>query len=80
MKNICAFCGGDVEQRITRVIEEINDDIIIIEGVPADVCVRCGEKEFTPDTVRRLERIRKERIGITMEVKVPVIEFDKVVV
>ncbi|MDW8241319.1 MAG: YgiT-type zinc finger protein [Acidobacteriota bacterium] len=80
MKNICAFCGGDVEQRLTRVIEEIGDEIIIIEGVPAGVCVRCGEKEFTPDTIRRLERIRQERTGIAGELKVPVVEFEKVTV
>ncbi|HXF05965.1 MAG TPA: YgiT-type zinc finger protein [Blastocatellia bacterium] len=80
MKNICAFCGGDVEQRISRVIEEIGDEIIIIEGVPAGVCVRCGEKEFAPDTIRRLERIRQERVGIAAESRVPVVEFEKVTV
>jgi len=79
MKNICIFCGGDIERRITRVIEEIGDDILIIECVPAGVCIRCGEKEFTPETVRRLEHIRKERAGITSERKVPVVEFDKVI-
>lgn len=80
MKNICAFCGGDVEQRISRVIEEIGDEIIIIEGVPAGVCVRCGEKEFAPDTIRRLERIRQERVGIAAELRVPVVEFENVTV
>ena len=80
MKNICVFCGGDVEPRVTRVIEETGDDILIIEDVPAGVCLRCGEKEFSPDTVRLLERIRKERTGITTERRVPVVEFDRVAV
>ncbi|MBI1925659.1 YgiT-type zinc finger protein [Candidatus Poribacteria bacterium] len=78
MKNICVFCAGDVEQRMTRVIEEIGDDLIIVEGVPAGVCVRCGEKEFAPDTVRLLKRIRKERTGITAQRMVPVVAFEKV--
>ena len=78
MKNICVFCGSDVEQRMTRVIEEIGDDLIIVEGVPAGVCVCCGEKEFAPDTVRLLERIRKERAGITAQRMVPVVAFEKV--
>lgn len=67
-----------MEQRITRVIMEIGDDIIIVEGVPAGACIRCGEKEFTPETVRCLERIRRERMDIATERKVLVVEFDKV--
>jgi YgiT-type zinc finger domain-containing protein len=78
VKNICVFCAGDVEQRMTRVIEEIGEDLIIVEGVPAGVCVRCGEKEFAPDTVRLLERIRKDRASITAQRMVPVVAFEKV--
>ncbi len=63
---------------MTRVIEEIGDDLIIVEGVPASVCVRCGEKEFAPDTVRLLERTRKERAGITAQRMVPVVAFERV--
>ena len=63
---------------MTRVIEEIGEDLIIVEGVPAGVCVRCGEKEFAPDTVRLLERIRKDRASITAQRMVPVVAFEKV--
>ncbi len=79
MENICAFCGGRVEPKITRVIEEvgseIDNEIIIIEHVPADVCKQCGEKEFTPEVARHLERIRTERLGVVAERTIPVAEY-----
>ncbi len=36
MKNICVFCGAKVEPKITRVVEEIGNEIMIIDNVPAD--------------------------------------------
>jgi len=78
MRNTCVFCGGDVEERVVRVVEDVDDELIIVEGVPAGVCTRCGEREFSPDTVRRLERIRLGRQGITGRRSVPVAEFDRV--
>ncbi|MBI3944993.1 MAG: YgiT-type zinc finger protein [Armatimonadetes bacterium] len=77
MRNTCVFCGGEIEHRTARVIEEIGDEIIVVEGVPAGVCVRCGEKEFTPATIRELERIRRERGKITARRAVPVVEYGK---
>lgn len=77
MRNVCAFCGGEVEHRVTRVIEEVDDDIVVVEGVPADVCVRCGEKEFSPETIRRLERIRREHKRLTERRSVPVADYAK---
>jgi YgiT-type zinc finger domain-containing protein len=77
MKNICVFCGAQVEPKITRVIEEIGNEIIIIENVPAGVCRQCGEKEFTPEVVRHLERICKERVGVVAERTIPVAEYSK---
>ena len=74
---MCTLCGGDVEHQATRVIEEFGDEILVVEGVPAGVCVCCGEKEFAPDTIRRLERIRQERGRITARRAVPVAEYDE---
>lgn len=78
MRNICVFCGGDIERRLIRVVIEAGDDIVVVENVPAGVCVQCGEREFSPEVVRRLERVRRERIADAKELRVPVIEFDAV--
>ena len=80
MKNVCVFCGGDIRQDVTRVIEEAGDEVIIVEGVPAGVCTQCGEREFDPDTVRRLEDIRAGARGSARQRVVPVVEFGGAVV
>lgn len=78
MRNVCVFCGGDVEKRITRVIIDTGDELLVVENVPAGVCTQCGEKEFSPEVVRRLEYIRRERVTADKELRVPVVEFETV--
>lgn len=78
MRNVCVFCGGEVENHVTRVIIETGDNIIIVENVPAGVCTRCGEKEFSPEVVRRLEHVRREQVAADRELRVPVVEFEAV--
>jgi YgiT-type zinc finger domain-containing protein len=54
-----------VEQKVTYVLEQ-QGKVIIIEHVPARVCVETGERLFAPDIVERLQRIvwsRKRRFA-----------------
>lgn len=45
-----------VEQRVTYVIE-VEGRIIVVENVPARVCLETGERFFAPETVERLQQI-----------------------
>ena len=52
-------CPGEYEQR--EVVHTIHqgDRIIVIDHVPAEVCTICGDVLFTPETVRKIEAIRR---------------------
>jgi YgiT-type zinc finger domain-containing protein len=54
----CFYCGGT--NREPKEVEEFLsvDDYAVRCKVPATVCLRCGERYFDPDTVRRFEKIR----------------------
>jgi HTH-type transcriptional regulator / antitoxin MqsA len=75
----CHVCG---EQMVEDQINQdfwIKGKLIVIEGVPAGVCPRCGEKVVRAgvgrqiaDLIQNSKRLRKAR---TM--KVPVISFTK---
>lgn len=55
----CPVCGGRV---ITKDVEKIvkgGTDTAIIR-VQAEVCLRCGERLYSPDTVRGFEDIRRK--------------------
>jgi len=53
----CYFCGGEVvECRITHFRQTPNA-MAEFRGVPCEVCLVCGEKYFSAETIRRLEQL-----------------------
>lgn len=55
MVDRCHEYGRTVfEAKHVRVIFDREGHIKIVDQVPADVCVQCGEKYFTPDVTRAL--------------------------
>ena len=58
----CSFrgCPGDYEERRIVQTQRRGDSIIVINGVPAEVCDVCGDVLLTADTLRRLEAIVRE--------------------
>lgn len=55
----CPVCNGDLE---SRKVEKIlrGGGITVTIKVPAEVCLRCGERFYTEDIVRRFEEIRNK--------------------
>jgi len=49
-----------VDQRVTYTVES-DGKIIIVENVPARVCVETGERLFSPETVERLQQMIWEK-------------------
>ena len=53
----CAVCGHKVSR--SEVVDEvfkIDGEYVLVERIPAEVCVRCGEQSFsleTAETVRQ---------------------------
>ena len=54
----CYLCGGKAEKRPVTYSLQTNRGLVLIEGVPAFVCIQCGEKLFELRVIRTLERIR----------------------
>ena len=77
MKNICAFCGGDIEQSLVTYVRERNGDFLVVENVPAGVCQQCGEREYDFEVAARLERIFRGALKPTKHKKVPVADFQE---
>jgi YgiT-type zinc finger domain-containing protein len=63
-----------VERRV-RYTLEVEGKLIIIENVPARVCLETGEQFFSPETVEHLQEMVWEQRKPTRVVAVPVFEF-----
>lgn len=57
--NKCYICHGKMEKKRITVEREWQGNKIIIEDVPASVCVQCTEQYFDAETTLSLERIKK---------------------
>ncbi|MEG3833681.1 MULTISPECIES: YgiT-type zinc finger protein [unclassified Microcoleus] len=63
-----------VEQKVTYTLE-VNGKFIIIENVPARVCVETGDRFFSPETVEQLQKMIWEERKPIRVIKTPVFEF-----
>jgi YgiT-type zinc finger domain-containing protein len=74
----CRVCGGEiVERELPQLLRGGRYTASIT--VPAEVCLHCGERLYSPETVKRFEEIRTklerqetgefEPIGQTFEVR-----------
>ncbi len=51
-----------VETNVSYILETERDRFVVIENVPARVCIETGERFFSPDTVEYLqETVWKEK-------------------
>lgn len=57
----CAItgCPGEYEIRKIAHLERWDGQAVVIDHVPAEVCAVCGDVLFAPETVRRLELLRR---------------------
>jgi YgiT-type zinc finger domain-containing protein len=63
-----------VEQKVTYTIE-LDGKFIIVENVPARVCLETGERFFAPETVERLQQTVWEGRRPQRVIETPVFEF-----
>lgn len=55
---LCYNCGGELERRVVRLVETAaNGEPVLINSVPAKVCVRCGAKVYSSQVAQELLRI-----------------------
>jgi YgiT-type zinc finger domain-containing protein len=70
----CYFCGGEVEENIIELEFRWKGKLYILEAVPTGVCRQCGEKYFTAEVSKAMDRSIEEG-HVKRTVEVPVLEF-----
>ena len=63
-----------VPEKVTYTIE-VEGQLIVIENVPARVCLETGEQLFSAETVERIQQLISRRQKPTRMMEVPVYEF-----
>jgi YgiT-type zinc finger domain-containing protein len=62
----CLLCKGEMQDKYTTFMTELDDSIVIVKKVPTQVCEQCGEETYTAEVAEQLERIvAASRLAIT---------------
>jgi YgiT-type zinc finger domain-containing protein len=55
----CPVCGGEiVEKEVEKLLRGGTNTAVF--RVMADVCLKCGERFYAPDTIRKFDEIRRK--------------------
>lgn len=63
----CNYCNGvdTVEEKVTRFCACEGAQPFFVENVPAFVCLLCGDKSYSGETLESLEQIRDGKFAAT---------------
>ena len=53
----CLMCKGNLENKNTTFMVQLDNCIIIIKNVPSQVCKQCGEVSYSDEVTKQLERL-----------------------
>ncbi len=70
---VCDNCGA-LEARIRKITRTYGSgaSLLVIERIPVVSCSHCGESYLEPETVRAVERIKRNRRELAKRRSVPV--------
>lgn len=62
----CFMCKGNMTDKYTNFMVDIDNCIVIVKNVPSQVCSQCGEVSYSNEIAKRLEDIVNQcRTSIT---------------
>ncbi|MBI5215873.1 MAG: YgiT-type zinc finger protein [Ignavibacteriae bacterium] len=71
----CDLCGGIIVEQVTSYSIETKGKMHLIEHVPARVCTQCGERFYSPSTVRKIQEAIWQERQPDKFIQMPVIDF-----
>ena len=72
---VCPTCGGTLEERKIELDFRDKGRLVVIEGVPAQVCQDCGERLVSAAASRAIDALLESGAKPAREITVPVLSF-----
>ncbi|MCR4420613.1 MAG: YgiT-type zinc finger protein [Clostridia bacterium] len=72
---VCPTCGGTLEEREIQLDLRHKGRLVIIEGVPAQVCRDCGERLVSAASSKAIDVLLESGARPVREIAVPVLSF-----
>ena len=66
----CPFCGGTREDKITTIPVVVDEKVVVVKGVQAEVCRTCGEAFLSTEMADTVADIVRDAINKNVELTV----------
>lgn len=76
-QDFCEYCNAQLDdtEKFVNVYRHRKNQHFIFEQVPAQVCPRCGERYFSAEVVREMDRLMQSPSASSHSVNVPLISW-----
>jgi HTH-type transcriptional regulator / antitoxin MqsA len=72
----CHVCGSiETKEEYANEVFQIDNKPVLVEHIPATVCVRCGEETFSRETTERIRRMVQGEAKPVKSVSMEVFNF-----
>lgn len=68
----CEYCGGDIVEKRVTLHRRMRGKYILIENVPAGVCVKCGTRYYAANVLKTVQASVRGRRQANRQILVPV--------
>jgi len=73
---LCLVCKTDTTSQLVIYSQVHNGQLVAVENVPADVCPRCGEQYFAPETADKIQKVIYSG-DATKKLEIPLFDYSK---
>ncbi|MBC7326234.1 MAG: YgiT-type zinc finger protein [Moorella sp. (in: Bacteria)] len=73
--DVCPTCGGTLEEGETQLDFRHKGRLVVIEGVPAQVCKDCDERPVSAAPSRAIDALLESGAKPAREITVPELSF-----
>jgi YgiT-type zinc finger domain-containing protein len=74
----CGICKAEMEEKSVTYTEDLNQGVVVIRHVPANVCTECGNIWYSGTVVAELEKLVDKYESLSGS-EVSVVNFSKLV-
>lgn len=74
----CYFCGGSTKIKKVDIDFRWGDKLFVIQKVPVEVCIKCGERYYSAKVSTKIDKIVKESFKVKKPkkiIEVPIFNF-----
>ena len=71
----CTLCNGDLKKDNIKLDLWVDDELVIVEDIPADVCDQCNEKYVSAEVSKEIDKLLKNRSNAKKKIEVLVLKW-----